>query len=174
MASPFRAGRVASVDATAHRVRVTFAESTTSDGEALESFDLPVLARGVDDYALPPAGAPVLCAIDDGDAGVGWVVGILYTDEDAPPLSDKGQRSIASDDLRLGDPAATDFVALASKVADELDKIKSAFNSHTHDFTGTTASGCTAGGASGTCTGATASGPVYTSASVAASKVKAK
>lgn len=95
--------------------------------------------------------------------------------------------------LRIGDlitlatsGGQTDFVALAQKVFDEIDSLRSTvdtlitvYNSHTHTFTGATSSTCTAGGAVGTCSGtasatsSTASPPAPVQ-SVAASKVKAE
>lgn len=86
-----------------------------------------------------------------------------------------GIRILLKDDgkVMLG-TEPTEFVALANLVLDELNKVKDAFNSHTHSFSGTTTSGCSAGGSSGSCTGTTAAGPVYTPASVAAEEVLAK
>lgn len=136
-----RTGRVSSVNETKHTVKVEFVDV---DDESLVSRDLGVLVTRPGDYSLPAAGSAVVCAFDGGVDGVGYVLGCLYNDEDAPPLSDKAQRSIASDDLRLGDPEATDKVALAPAVKSELDKIKSeldsiqtALSTHTHPYVDT-------------------------------------
>ena len=69
----------------------------------------------------------------------------------------------------LGATTATDFVALASLVLGELQKIQSAFSGHTHVITAQPTT-CPAG--AGTCTGTTATGPAYTPASVASTVVK--
>ncbi len=129
-----RKGTVSSVDEQKHTARVNFVEV---DGEV--SFDLPVLVTCSGDYALPPVDALVLCAIEPGQEEVGYVLGVVYNESDAPPLSDKGQRSVKSDDLRLGNPAATKKIALApdvkselDKVKTELDNIKTALSTHTH------------------------------------------
>jgi phage baseplate assembly protein gpV len=106
-----RAGRVSSVNDAKHTARVQFYE-----GDGLVSFDLNVLVMRPGDYSLPAAGTAVLCLIPPGNAGIGYVIGALYSDSDAPPLASSGQRSIASDDLRLGDPNASQKVALAPKV----------------------------------------------------------
>jgi hypothetical protein len=42
-----------------------------------------------------------------------------------------------------------------SRLKSELDNFKTVFDAHTHNFSGATASSCTAGGAVGTCTGST-------------------
>lgn len=119
-----RVGRVSSVDERKHTARVQF---TDVPDDPLVSFDFPVLVTRPGDYALPVAGAAVVCLVPPGNAGIGYVVGALYSDADAPPLDDAGQRSVASDDLRLGAPDATDPVALASKVKDDLDALKNHF-----------------------------------------------
>lgn len=119
-----RTGTVASVNAEKHTVRVTFSDSP---GEH-ESADLQVLVHRAGDYWLPEKDNVVLCALDDGPEGLGWVLGIVYPDGE-PPLSDAGQRSIASDDLRLGsDPEASDKIAMAPPVNDNFDGIKSHFD----------------------------------------------
>jgi hypothetical protein len=64
--------------------------------------------------------------------------------------------------------APTDFVALAAKVLTELGKIETAFNTHTHG-PGT----FSVAAAPGPVTGISGTGPTYTKASVAATKVKA-
>jgi len=70
------------------------------------------------------------------------------------------QAHFHKDTIALGDESGNDWVALAQKVLDELDKIKTAHNSHKHAFTGSGTVG--------------AVDVTYTSASVAASQVKAK
>lgn len=167
----FRPGRVSSVDAAKHTAQVEFTE-----GDGVVSYDLPMLVTRAGDYGLPEAGAAVLCVMLPGTSGQGFVLGSFYNDEDAPPLSDAGQRSIASDDLRLGDPTATDKVALAPATKGELDKIKAELDSiqlglstHTHPYVDTPI-------------GAAVTSPPavppytngYTATSPAAEKVKAK
>ncbi len=120
----FRTGTVASVDAAKMTVRVTFHDSA---GEH-ESGDLQMVATRAGDYALPAADDVVLCALDDGPDGLGWVIGFLYP-EGEPPLSDAGQRSIASGDLRLGaDPETTDKVSLSSLVDGNFSDQKTHFD----------------------------------------------
>lgn len=114
-----RIGRVSSVDAQNHRVQVQFFEQ-----DGFVSFDMQMLCTRQGDYSLPAQNVPVLCAIIDGRLGVGYVIGAIYTDSDAAPLSNAGQRAIASDDLRLGDPAASSKVSLAPKCKDNFDAIK--------------------------------------------------
>lgn len=79
--------------------------------------------------------------------------------------------SLGSAKVLLGanDESGMQFVALAQKVLDELNKIKDAFNGHTHNVV---FGACTAGGTTGTAP--TSAGPIYTPASVAAERVKAK
>lgn len=152
----FKTGRVSSTDAARHTAQVLFAE----DGEAGDfvSYDLPVLVTRPGDYSLPAKDALVLCAMQPGAEGVGWVLGAYYSDADAPPTDDAAVRAIRGDDLRLGSSDASAFVALANKVLEELDKVKLAANTHKHP----SAMGPT--------------GPAdvtYSSASVAAAHVKA-
>jgi hypothetical protein len=115
----FRVGRVSSVDKKRHTAQVEFVEIN-----GFISFDLQVLITRPGDYSLPAANTPVMCLILDGRLGVGFVLGAIYTESDAAPLNDDAKRSIAGDDIRLGDPNASDKVALAPKTKDELDKIK--------------------------------------------------
>jgi phage baseplate assembly protein gpV len=114
-------GRVSSAGSKRHTLRVRFPEIDES-----ESFDLPVLVPFGGDYVLPAPETPVVCLIFDGESGVGFVLGTFYTDSDAPPLDDKNARAIASGDLRLGDPAASDKVALAPKVNQQLQTLRDA------------------------------------------------
>lgn len=114
-----RVGRVSSVDAKRHSAQVQFEEM-----DGFVSWDLQVLRGFAADYCLPAQNTPVLCLLLEGRLGVGYVLGAIYTENDAAPLDDAGKRSVAGDDLRLGDPAATDKVALSPKVKSELDKIK--------------------------------------------------
>jgi hypothetical protein len=107
----FRTGRVSSVNATRHTAQVEFKDID----EGFVSYDLQVLATRSGDYSLPAADTPVLCVLIDGRLGVGFVLGAIYTESDAAPLDDAGHRSIAGDDVRLGDPEADDKVSLAPK-----------------------------------------------------------
>lgn len=72
--------------------------------------------------------------------------------------------------INLGGPGATDFIALASKVLTELDKIKTAFNTHTHPVPALAVAAAPGSTTPGNTTGPSAT---YTSASVAATKAKA-
>jgi hypothetical protein len=119
----FRVGRVSSVDAQHHRAQVQFFEI-----DGFVSWDLQVLVTRPGDYSLPAKDAAVLCVIVDGRLGVGYVLGAIYTDNDAAPLSDAGQRAVAGDDLRLGDPAASKKVALAPTCKQNFDDIQTEFN----------------------------------------------
>ncbi len=118
-----RVGRVSAVGKSRHTVEVKFEEV-----DGFVSWDLHVLARNPGDYALPAADTPVLCLLLEGRLGVGFVLGCIYTEDDVPPLDDEGMRSIAGDDLRLGDPEAEDKVALAPKCKGNFDDIKSHFD----------------------------------------------
>lgn len=101
---------------------------------------------------------------------------IADTESDSLVIGGKGSRPRAyfQDSLiTLGSKNPSEFVALATKVLTELDKIKTAYNTHTHTFsgaTGTSVSGGAVSAVTGTTIGPSAS---YTSASVAATKVKA-
>lgn len=117
-----RLGRVSSVDAKRHTAQVKFSEQ-----DGFTSGDLPVLVTRPGDFSLPAAGTPVLCLIIDGTRGVGYVLGAIYTDSDAAPLDDASKRSMASDDLRLGDPNATDKVSLAPKCKKNFDDLQKHF-----------------------------------------------
>jgi hypothetical protein len=112
-----RVGRVSSVDADRHTAQVEFSEQDT-----FVSWDLQVLRGFAADYCLPAQNTPVLCLLVDGRLGVGYVLGAIYTESDAAPLSDAGQRSVAGNDLRLGAPDASDKVALAPATKDEIQK----------------------------------------------------
>ncbi len=118
-----RTGRVASVNADKHTARVTFSDFAGEDDAVLESFDLLVLVTRPGDYSLPAQDALVVCALEEDSGGIGYVLGAIYSDADAPPLSDADQRSIESDDLRLGASDASDKVALAPATKDEIDKV---------------------------------------------------
>jgi phage baseplate assembly protein gpV len=159
----FRVGRVSSVDANAHTAQVQFFEV-----DGLVSFGLNVLATHPGDYSLFAKDALVLCVILDGELARGFVLGALYSDSDTPPLSDESQRSIAGDDIRLGDPAATDKIALGPKVKDELDKIGTEIGKIK-----TTLSSLT-GGVSVPATFATPYTGSYSASDPSAEKVKAK
>lgn len=138
-----RTGRISSVDAAKHTARVRF-EDVDDGAEELVSDDLRVLVRRPGDYSLFPVGTLVECMIDDGPTGHGCILGAVYSDEDEPPLDDEGARSIRGEDLRLGDPEATDPVALSPAVKEELDKIKAELDSiqtglstHVHPYVDT-------------------------------------
>lgn len=113
-----RTGRVSAVGKTRHTVEVEFFE-----GDGFVSWDLHVLVTRPGDYSLPAKDTPVLCLLIEGRLGVGYVLGAIYTDADEAPLDDDGKRSIAGDDIRLGDPEAEDKVALAPAVKDEIQKV---------------------------------------------------
>lgn len=119
MKSGLHVGRVSSVDTKRHTAQVQFFEI-----DGFVSFDLNVLVTRPGDYALPAENTPVLCLLVEGRLGVGYVLGAIYTESDAAPLSDAGQRSVVGNDLRLGASDASDKVALAPKVKNELDAIK--------------------------------------------------
>lgn len=154
-----RIGRVSSVNKGAHRVAVQFEEI-----DGVVSWDLSVLVTHPGDYALPAANTPVLCLILDGRLGLGFVLGAIYTDNDAAPLDDDGQRSVAGDDLRLGDPNATDKVSLAPKCKSNFDAIKDEFTLiHT-----------TLGSLTGSASFGTPYAQTYSATDPAAEKVKAK
>jgi hypothetical protein len=127
----FRWGRVAAVKDKDHRLEVKFEE-----GEGFTSWDMPFLVQHPMDYSLPPVDAPVLCVIVDGALGVGFVLGCFFTDNDAPPLDDKGMRSLAGDDLRLGAHDASDKVALAPKCKGNFDDQKQHFDAVWNVITG--------------------------------------
>ncbi len=118
----FRKGRVSSVNKKDHTVQVEFFEH-----DGFVSPDMSMLVTHPGDYALPVKDTVVLCLIVDGRLGEGYVLGAIYTESDAAPLDDDGKRSIASDDLRLGDPAADKKVALAPTCKQNFDDIKSEF-----------------------------------------------
>ena len=69
-------------------------------------------------------------------------------------------------ELRIGQAAATEALALARRVKEELDAISAAFSEHTH-----AAGSLTAPSSGGTVTGATAKSAAYTASSVASSRV---
>ncbi len=118
-----RVGRVSSANADKHTVDVKF-----SDIEDSVSPPLSMLMTRSGDYSLPAEDDLVVCLMLEGVEGFGFVLGSIYSSADAAPLDDAGQRSIAGDDLRLGDPEATDAVALAPAVKSELDKVKGELN----------------------------------------------
>lgn len=113
-----RVGTVTSTNKDAHTARVFFDES-----DGLESWDLPVLVARPGDYSLPPKDAQVLCAMEPGPEGLGYVLGVLYNEVDEPPTDDAGARVLAGDDVRLGSADATDAVALAPAVKTEIQKV---------------------------------------------------
>lgn len=114
-----RTGRVSSVGAAKHTARVHFED----DGDDAISFDLSVLATRQGDYSLPAVGALVLCLLVPGASGDGFVLGVLYSDEDDPPTDEEGARVVAGNDVRLGSEAASDAVALAPATKDEIQKV---------------------------------------------------
>lgn len=104
---------------------------------------------------------------------------IAETENDSIVVGGKGSAPRAyftNSIIGLGSKAPSEFVALATKVLTELDKIKTAFNTHTHTIpTLAVSTTGTAAAQTGTATGGPTGGPsaTYTSASVAATKVKA-
>ena len=118
LAGLVRTGRVSSIDAAAHTVQVKFEEL-----DGFVSYDLPVLVTRPGDYALPAGKPMALCLMIPGASGIGYVLGFIYRDSDAPPLDDAGKRSIASDDLRLGAPDASDKVALAPATKTQINRV---------------------------------------------------
>lgn len=159
-----RIGRVNSVDGEKHTVTVTF---TDVDGEPMVSGDLHVFARRRGDYSLPEEGDLVGCAMDPGPQGVGFVLGVLYSDSDAPPTDDAGARVVAGDPVQLGDETADKFVALANLVKDRLDSIQQTFDAHIHTTTATV-------GLGGPGVISPPTSPIGALADVAAEKVTAK
>jgi hypothetical protein len=124
----FRWGRVSAAGAARHTVQVEFFEL-----DGFVSFDLQVLVTRPGDYSVPPEGTMVLCVLIEGKHGEGrglsgFVLGAFYTEEDEAPLDDEAKRSIAGDDIRLGDPEASDKVALARLVNSNFEKLKQHFN----------------------------------------------
>lgn len=114
-----RTGRVSSVNAKSHTCKVEFFES---DGWI--SDEVRVLARRRGDYALPQADDLVLVAFDENlFSGVGFLLGIMYSEADDAPLDDAGKRALVSDDLRLGAADASDKIALAPATKDEIQKV---------------------------------------------------
>jgi phage baseplate assembly protein V len=97
-----RVGRVVSVDAARHTAQVKFEEI-----DGFTSQDLQVLVTRPGDYSLPEANTPVVCLILDGDLGVGFVLGAIYTESDEAPIDDDGAREIAGADVRIADDGAT-------------------------------------------------------------------
>jgi phage protein U len=75
----FRVGRVSSVDASRHSAQVQFFE-----GDGFVSWDMAVVVNRGGDYWLPTKDTPVLCLLVEGRLGVGFVLGAIYTDSDAP------------------------------------------------------------------------------------------
>jgi len=124
-------GRVSAAGSKLHTVQVEFEEV---DGYV--SGDLHVLATRPGDYSIPAEGTMVLCLLIEGRLGVGYVLGVIYNEEDTPPLDDEGVRSIAGDDVRLGDPEASDKIALAPKTKENFDDIKTHFDAVWQVITG--------------------------------------
>lgn len=118
----FRTGRVDSIDNAKHTARVLFEEDGEEDG-GVQSADLPVLVRYPGDRAMPPAGTLVLCAMQPGAEGIGWILGCHYSESDAPPTEDAGVRVVKGDDLRLGGVDAEAAVALAPATKGEIQKV---------------------------------------------------
>lgn len=124
----FRMGRVSSVSTDGHTAQVEFFEL-----DGFVSYDLQILTTRPGDFSLMAKDTPVLCVLIEGKHGEGrglsgFVLGAFYTENDAPPISDENARSVASDDLRLGDPEAEDKIALAPKVNSNFDAQKRHFD----------------------------------------------
>lgn len=118
MRAELRTGRVTSIDAKRHSAQVTFDEV-----DGFRSHDLQVLATRPGDYSLPAVDSLVLCALLDGTQGTGFVLGCIYSDEDAAPTDDSARRVVAGDDVRLGAADAEDKVALAPATKSEIQKV---------------------------------------------------
>lgn len=119
-----RTGRVDSVNAKNHTCKVEFFDGATNEDDKWISDEVRVLARRRGDYALPEKGDLVLVAFDENlVAGLGFLLGVLYSESDAAPLEDAGQRALVSDDLRLGTSDASDKVALAPATKTEIQKV---------------------------------------------------
>lgn len=118
MRGEFRVGRVSSVDKARHTAQVHFEDHD----EGMVSWDLQVLVTRKGDYSLPDKDTPVLCVLLDGNVGFGFVLGAIYTESDEAPLDNADHRSIAGDDIRLGDPEADKKAALAPATKDEIQK----------------------------------------------------
>jgi hypothetical protein len=120
-----RTGRVSSVDAKKHTARVQFIEGDGADDSTpFVTGDLQVMVHCGGDYGLPPADAQVLCLMLPGWWGIGFVLGVLYSEADAPPLDNDGKRALVSEDLRLGAADADKKIALAPPTKDNFDKLK--------------------------------------------------
>jgi len=114
------------------------------------------ISDAVAHVALKPFGAP-WTSCDKSEATLGSDTGV--------------QLHMAGGVIAIGDKPSTDssyqYIAMAQKVLDELNAIKSAFSAHTH-AAGTLSS------PSGPVTGATAVGPTYSPGSVAATQGRVK
>lgn len=126
-----RVGKVSAVNAANHTCEVKFEDVA----EDVTTWHLHVVVRSPGDFALYEEDTQVLCVILDGRLGRGYVLGVVYQDGDAP-LDDSGKRSIAGDDIRLGDPEASDKVALAPKCKGNFDDQKSHFDAVWNVITG--------------------------------------
>jgi phage baseplate assembly protein V len=88
-----RVGIVSSVDAASARAKVTFDDLDSDDSEGLLSDWLPVLQHGsMTDcgYWLPRVGSQVVCAFQSNADETGYVLGSIYSQEDAAPASGSG------------------------------------------------------------------------------------
>lgn len=118
-----RTGRVSSVNAKDHTCKVKFLDRIVDDADSVVSDEVRVLARRRGDYALPAVDDLVLVAFDENlVSGVGFLLGVMYSEADAAPLDDAGKRAMVSDDLRLGTSDAADKVALAPATKTEIQK----------------------------------------------------
>jgi len=125
----------------------------------------------------PPADAELVMVCINGDPA--RPVGIMAVHRDTCPTDDleDGEGGLyyggafrvfvnESGEVHLGEKVADDFVALAQKVHDELNAVKSAFDSHIHTTTATVGTG-SAGVIS------PPNSPMPSPSSVAATKVRA-
>lgn len=124
MRGDIRIGLVSSTDAKAHTARVTF--SDVPDEEVV-TFDLNLLLTRKGDYSLPDANDTVLCLLLDGLLGAGFVLGVIYTEADAPPTDQAARRVLAGDDVRLGAFDAGDKAAKAPVCKGNFDDLKTHF-----------------------------------------------
>jgi phage baseplate assembly protein gpV len=122
MRGEIRVGRISSTDAKRHTAQVQLFEV-----DGLITWDLQVLVTRPGDYSLPAPNTPVLCLMLDHAAGVGFVLGAIYTESDAAPTDDSARRVVAGDDVRLGAFDASDKVALAPAVKGNFDDLKTHF-----------------------------------------------
>ena len=91
-----RVGNVTALNAAKHQARVVFEDKS---GEV--SFWLDVLVKNSyknKDYGMPDIGEEVVClALPNGNAQ-GYIIGSVYSEEDAPPVDDIDKRHVTFED----------------------------------------------------------------------------